>query len=136
MHAWLIATVFAATQILWAEHGIAAPGADLPRPEQPESFEQVRPDSLFRGLFDRALATLQEYVEVEGTLPQDDPSRQQAGEFRLKLFPQGKSRSQEHVTAEGAFRFTPDGDQREFTLRFKSSKHPQDSFLRSTDDFI
>jgi hypothetical protein len=105
MHAWVIATVFAVAPVLWAAHGIAAPGEDLHRPDQLESFEQ-------------------------------DPSQRQAGEFRLKLFPQGKSRSQEHVSAEGSFRFAPDGDQREFTLRFKSSKHPQDSFLRSTDDFI
>lgn len=136
MHAWVLATVFAVTPVLWVEPGIAAPGEDLHRPDQLESFEQVLPGTFFRGLFDRALSTLQEYVEVEGTLPQDDPSQRQAGEFRLKLFPQGKSRSQEHVTAEGSFRFAPDGDQREFTLRFKSSKHPQDSFLRSTDDFI
>ncbi len=136
MHAWVIVTVFVVAPVVWAENGIAASGEDFHRPDQLESFEQVLPGTLFRGLFDRALATLQEYIEVEGTLPQDDPSRGQAGEFRLKLFPEGKSRSQEHVTAEGAFRLAPDGDQREFTLRFKSSKRPQDSFLHSTDDFI
>lgn len=135
MHAWVIVTVFVVAPVLWTEQGIAAPGEDLHRPDQPESFEQVLPGTLFRGLFDRALATLQEYVEVEGTLPQDDPSRGQSGEFRLKLFPEGKSRSQEHVTAEGSFRLAPDSDQREFTLRFKSSKRPQNSFPRS-DDFI
>ena len=94
MHAWVLATVFAVTPVLWVEPGIAAPGEDLHRPDQLESFEQVLPGTFFRGLFDRALATLQEYVEVEGTSPQDDPSQRQAGEFRLKLFPQGKSRSQ------------------------------------------
>ena len=81
----------------------------------------------FRDLYNQALSTLQEYVELEGHLPGEGSSRQQAGEFRLKLFPQGKSRSQEHVSAEGSYRLAPEDGQREFTLRFKSSgnsRHP------------
>ena len=83
------------------------------------------PETLLRGLFDRDLATIRDYVEVEGSLPSEGaPS---AGEFRLKLFPQGRARSQEHITAEGSFNLAPDEDQQQLILRFKSSKPPQRS---------
>ncbi|MEK6803480.1 MAG: hypothetical protein AABZ34_12560 [Nitrospirota bacterium] len=71
---------------------------------------------------------------MEGTLPSHEPRR--AGEFRLKIFPQGKSLSQEHLTAEGSFHLSPDAEQQEFTLRFKSSKHPSRPLPPVTDDVI
>ena len=88
-------------------------------------LDKTTPEKLLRGLFDQALATIQEYVEVDGSLPSQESRR--AGEFHLKLFPHGKSRSQEHVGAEGSFNLSPDADQQEFTLRFKSSKPAQGS---------
>ena len=88
-------------------------------------FDKSTPEKLLRGLFEQALATLLDHVEVEGSLPSD--AARPAGEFRLKLFPQGKSRSQEHVTAEGSFNLSPDADQQQFILRFKSSKPSQQS---------
>ena len=97
--------------------GAGRVASDLPAKTTPEKF--------LHGLLDHALATLQEYVEVEGSLPSQESRR--AGEFHLKLFPQGKSHSQEHVTAEGSFNLSPDSDQQEFTLRFKSSKPSQRS---------
>ena len=66
-----------------------------------ELLDKTTPEKLLRGLFDQALATIQEYVEVEGSLPSQESRR--SGEFHLKLFPQGKSHSQEHVGAEGSF---------------------------------
>lgn len=86
-------------------------------------------EDLLHGLFDQALATIREYVEVEGNL--SSPESRRTGEFRLRLFPQGKSRSQEHLTAEGTFHLSPDTDQQEFTLRFKSSKPSQRQDTRS-----
>ena len=89
------------------------------------------PETLLRGLFDQALAKIRDYVEVEGSLPSEGaPS---AGEFRLKLFPQGRSRSQEHITAEGSFNLAPDEDQQQLILRFKSSKPPQRSVPPSVE---
>ncbi len=86
-------------------------------------IDKPEADDLLHGLFDQALATIQEYVEVEGHL--SSPESRRTGEFRLKLFPQGKSHSPEHLTAEGSFQLSPDSDQHEFTLRFKSSKPSQ-----------
>lgn len=117
-----------------ASDGHPLPVEDLRRSIENEAFDKTMPESLLRGLFDQALATLQEYVEVEGTLPSDEPRR--SGEFRLKLFPQGKSHSQDHLSAEGSFRLAPDADQQEFTLRFKSSKNPPRPVPSLSDDMI
>lgn len=102
-------------------------------PQASELFDHVIPQDLLRNLYSQALSTLQEYIEVEGNLPGEGSSRQQPGEFRLKLFPHGKSRSQEHMSAEGSFRLSPDADQQEFTLRFKSSRTPLSLPLASDD---
>ncbi len=122
MRTWLIATVFLAAPMLLTAEVPAAQAAERQDKQASEFFDQVVPKGLLRDLYNQALSTVQEYVELEGSLPGEGQSRHQAGEFRLKLFPQGKSRSREHVTAEGSFRLSPDADQREFTLRFKSTR--------------
>ena len=99
-------------------------GLDLSRVAS-DLLDKTTPEKLLHELFDQALARVREYVEVEGNLPALESRR--SGEFRLKLFPQGKSHSQEHLTAEGSFSLSPDADQQEFTLRFKSSKPSQQS---------
>lgn len=133
MRAWLIATIFLAAPILLTAEVSVAAAADGHAQEASESLEHVLPNRLLRDLYSQALSTLQEYIELEGNLPGEGSSRQQAGEFRLKLFPQGKSRSREHVSAEGSFRLAPDGDQQEFTLRFKSSRNPPPLLLPNDD---
>ena len=105
-------------------------GTDLGRVAS-DLFAKTTPEKFLHGLLDQALATMQDYIEVEGSLP--SPDTRPSGECRLKLFPQGKSHSQEHVTAEGSFHLSPDADQQEFTLRFKSSKPSQGSIPPSSD---
>lgn len=80
------------------------------------------PESILCELYNRALAALQEHVEVNGLLPGDGSTGPQKGEFQLKFFPYGKSRSQEHLSAEGSFNLSPESEEPELTLRFKSSK--------------
>jgi hypothetical protein len=134
MTGYLLTALLLTATPLSAAEGHAMPVEDLRRSVVNEAFDKTMPGSLLRGLFDQALATLQEYVEVEGTLPSDEPRN--SGEFRLKLFPKGKSHSQDHLSAEGSFRLAPDADQQEFTLRFKSSKDPQRPVPPLIDDMI
>ncbi|MGZ9189572.1 MAG: hypothetical protein ACXW39_05910 [Nitrospira sp.] len=94
-------------------------------------LDKTKSDNLLHEWFDQALATVREYVEVEGNLPAQESRR--SGEFRLKLFPQGKSHSQEHLSAEGSFSLSPEADQQEFTFRFKSSKPSQHSVPPSNE---
>ncbi|WHZ21926.1 MAG: hypothetical protein OJF47_001038 [Nitrospira sp.] len=113
----------------------AATLEDFRSPDLNGSFDHTTPRDVLRGLFTQALATLQEYIEVETTLPAEGPSQPQTGEFRLKLFPQGKSHSQDHLTAEGIYRRSPDAGQ-EFTLRFKSSRNPPSTLPPLSDDVL
>ena len=108
MTRWLMVTLLCTAPLLQAVQSQAAPGDTAQTPDSIESFDPPTPDAL-RSLYNQALGALQEYIE---------------GEFRLKVFPQGKSRSQEHLSAEGSFRLSPDHGQQEFSLRFKSSKRP------------
>lgn len=130
----LVVVLFTATP-LWAADN-TPPNADFPALDSRDLFDQAISSNPLQGLFAQALATLHNYVEIETTLSPDEPSRRRAGEFRLKLFPQGKSRSQDYLSAEGSFRLFPDADQQEFTLRFKSSKHPQQPLPPLDNDVI
>ena len=132
---FVAALLFIAT-LISADNTSAKPSEELHPADLADSLEQVMPDKIIRGLFNQALSTLHEYIEVEAALPQDAPPQRRSGEFRLKLFPQGKSRSPEHITAEGAFRLSPDTDQQEFTLRFKSSKNPPHPLPPLSEDVI
>ena len=123
MTRWLMVTLLCTAPLLPALQSQAAPGDTTHTPDSIESFDLPTPDGL-RNLYNQALAALQEYIEIDGSLPQDGETQTRVGEFRLKVFPQGKSRSQEHLRAEGSFRLSPDPGQQEFSLRFKSSKRP------------
>ncbi|HAN92760.1 MAG: hypothetical protein WAU44_06860 [Nitrospira sp.] len=123
MTRWLMVTLLCTAPLLQAVQSQAAPGDTAQTPDSIESFDPPTPDAL-RSLYNQALGALQEYIEVDGSLPQDGETQTRVGEFRLKVFPQGKSRSQEHLSAEGSFRLSPDHGQQEFSLRFKSSKRP------------
>ncbi len=123
MTRWLMVTLLCTAPLLSAVQSQAAPGDTAHAPDSIESFGLPTSDGL-RSLYNQALAALQEYIEIDGSLPQDGETQAQGGEFRLKVFPQGKSRSQEYLSAEGSFRLSPDPGQQEFSLRFKSSKRP------------
>lgn len=134
MRVWRVAITFLAALILPMAESAVAAAADDHVPEASESYERIIPNGFFRDLYSQALSSLHEYIELEGNLPGTGSSTPQAGEFRLKLFPQGKSRSREHLSAEGSYHLAPDSGQREFTLRFKSSNNPPSSL--PNDDVI
>jgi hypothetical protein len=129
---FLTALLLTATP-LYAAEDRAVLGTDVGRLAS-DLLDKTTPEKLLRGLFDQALATIQDYIEVDGSLPSQDPWR--SGEFHVKLFPQGKSHSQEHVGADGSFHLSPESDQQEFTLRFKSSKPSQRSASPPSGDIL
>ena len=93
MTRWLMVTLLCTAPLLQAVQSQAAPGDTAQTPDSIESFDPPTPDAL-RSLYNQALGALQEYIEVDGSLPQDGETQTRVGEFRLKVFPQGKSRSQ------------------------------------------
>ncbi len=119
---WLFTLlIFLLAGPVWAQdyRPLAAQGPEEFNFEEP--FEQALSNTLLRSLLSAAAANFHEYVEFEGRMAPEGSSTPPSGEFRLKFFPQGKSRSQDHVTAEGSFRLSPNRDASEFSLRFKSS---------------
>ncbi len=97
----------------------AASNGDEHSSDQGTACAGLIPEKLLCDLYNQAVATLRNHVEIDGS------AAQRTGEFRLKFFPQGKSRSQDHLSAEGSFNLSPETEQHELTLRFKSSKPAQ-----------
>ena len=101
--------------------------------EQP--FDEVIGKQFLRSLLNQALDAIEDHIELRGKLRHGEQNGGESGRFELRLYPQGKSRSDEHVGAEGSFRFSPDDDDNELTLRFKSSKDTRRT-AQSPGDFL
>lgn len=86
------------------------------------------PEQPFKGLGQRllesflgqALAELDEHFEMSGTLDSAQKDKKQT--LRFKFYPNGKSKSDEHIAAEGWFGPSPDSRQEEFHFRFTVPK--------------
>ena len=94
-------------------------------PEQP--FKQGFSTSMLRSLLNEALDVFEDHVEIAGNLDSNDGKNDRGGNLRFKFYPEGKSKSDQHHSAEGSFRFAPDDTLRDFSFRFKkpdeSAKH-------------
>ena len=91
-------------------------------PEQP--FQQGFSTSVLRALLNEAFDALEDRLEITGKIVPDDVKGDRRGNLRLKFFPEGKSKSDQHHTAEGWFRFSPDHTLRDFSFRFKGPEEP------------
>lgn len=86
-------------------------------PDQP--FRQTFNSTMLRAMLNRTLDLIEDHIEIVGDVDRKDPSGEQKGRFSLKVYPKGKSQSDEHVAAEGWFRFSPDLGRQDFHLRFQ-----------------
>ncbi|HEX6825288.1 MAG TPA: hypothetical protein VF077_03145 [Nitrospiraceae bacterium] len=96
-------------------------------PEAP--FQQGLSTGLLRSLLNQALDQLEDHIEIMGKLDPDDVKGNRQGRLQFKFYPEGKSKSDEHVGAESWFRVAPDHTLRDFYFRFK---HPEDSLKHSS----
>ena len=93
------------------------------------------PEQPFNGLGERwleslvgqALAALDDHFEMSGSFNSDAKSIDQKNRLRFKFYPNGKSKSQEHIAAEGWFGPSTDSKQEEFHFRFTVPKSLADS---------
>jgi hypothetical protein len=67
---------------------------------------------------------LEDHLEISGNLSPDEKQGDRRGNFKLKFYPEGKSKSDESLSAEGWFDFSPDSGQQDFLFRFKLPKDP------------
>jgi len=93
-------------------------------PEAP--FQQGLSTSLLRSLLNEALDKFEDHVEFMGKLDSGDVKGDQKGRLQFKFYPEGKSKSDQHLGAEGWFHATPDGGQQDWHFKFtlpKDRKH-------------
>lgn len=105
--------------IVGAQTADAAEGPSFD-PDQP--FRESLSTHLLRSMLNRALDALEDHLQIDGTLAPADPHGDQKGRLELKLYPKGKSKSDEHVKAEGWFSLSPESGVHDFHLRFKNPR--------------
>ncbi len=89
-------------------------------PDQP--FDQALTTGVLRSLLNQALDQLEDHVEITGTLNSDASKGDKDRHFRFKFYPEGKSKSDQHLTAEGWFQFSPDTGQHDWHFKFMLPK--------------
>lgn len=89
-----------------------------------QPFDDAMAKGLLRSFLNQALDAIEDHVEMKGRLRQSPQGGEEEGRLELRVYPHGKSRSHDHVAAEGWFRFSPDLLNNEMTLRFRSSQEP------------
>lgn len=86
-------------------------------PDQP--FAQAFSSKMLHDMVNRTLDLIENHIEVAADVDPKDAGGEQQGRFSFKLYPKGKAQSDEHVKAEGWFRFSPDLGRQDFHLRFE-----------------
>lgn len=124
--AWLIVVPVAATAGGYAS---ASPEFD---PDQP--FQEALGADPWGWLFNEALGSVQDYVELEGGYSSQDGLEGRHGHFELRIFPRGKSASDEHLSAEGWFSFSPRIE--EFRFRFRATPRMRPPGSPNEEDII
>ena len=99
--------------------GVPAPTAAADSLSPDQLFQQPLSIDLLRSLLSQALDRLEDHVEISSNLRQGDPKADQSRSLRFKFYPEGKSKSDRHLSAEGWFRSVPDSGQVDWHFRFK-----------------
>ena len=86
-------------------------------PDQP--FREAITKDLLRSWLNQALDMLDDHLEITGTLAPDEAGGDRRSHLRFKFYPDGKSKSENSITAEGWVDQSPDGRQRDLHFRFK-----------------
>jgi len=93
-------------------------------------FQQELTTSLLRSLLNQAFDRLEDHIEIMGKLDSDDVKGDRQGRLQFKFYPEGKSKSDEHVAAEGWFHVTPEGGEHDWHFRFTLPKDRKNSPLQ------
>jgi hypothetical protein len=120
----------AAFFLMWLATPVWATEGETFDSDQP--FEQALTTSLLRSLLNQALDRLEDHVEMSGNLKPDDTNGDQRRHLRLKFYPEGKSKSDQHFVAEGWFHFSPEAAQQDWHFKFKL---PKDRSKKSSMQF-
>ena len=89
-------------------------------------FQQGLTTTLLRSLLNQAFDRLEDHIELMGKLNSSDAKGDRQGRVQFKFYPEGKSKSDQHLAAEGWFQVSPEGEQHDWHFRFslpKDRKH-------------
>ena len=87
-----------------------------------EPFNQAITKNLLRSFLNQALDVLDDHLEVTGTLNPNEKQGNRQQYLKFRFYPEGKSRSNESMTAEGWVDQVPDSSQQDFHFRFSLPK--------------
>ena len=93
-------------------------------------FQQGLTTSLLRSLLNQAIDGLEDHIEILGKLDPDDVKGDRQGRLLFKFYPEGKSKSGQHLSAEGWFHVTPEGGQQDWHFKFTLPKDRKNSPLQ------
>ena len=106
-------------------------GAAEVEPFNPDApFEQGLAPRLLRSLLDHAFDSLDDHIEVMGKLDSGDVKGDRQGRVQFKFYPEGKSKSDQHLAAEGWFQVSPEGGQHDWHFHFSLPKDRKNSPLQ------
>jgi hypothetical protein len=94
-------------------------------PDQP--FNQALSERMLESLLSQGLAALNDHVEIFGSMDSESGAHDRKQTFRFKFYPEGKSKSDEHITAEAWLGPSEDSRRREFHFRFAVPRSPDGS---------
>jgi hypothetical protein len=97
-----------------------------------QPFNEAVTKHLLRSWLNHALDVLDDYLEITGTLTPDQPKGDRRSSLRFRFYPEGKSKSDDSITAEGWVDRSPDGHHQEFHFRFAL---PESSSRNSFEQF-
>ncbi len=99
-----------------------AGAAEVPSFDPDQPFQESLSTQMLRSLLNRALDALEDHIQIDGMLAPADTQGDQKGHLELKLYPKGKSKSDEHLKAEGWFSLSPESGMHDFHLRFQNPR--------------
>ena len=103
-------------------------------PDQP--FKQALSQRLFASLLSQALEVFSEHLEISGNLDSELGEGNRKQGLRFKFYPGGKSKSEEHIVAEGWLGPSADSRQRELHFRFAVPNSPAGSSQDGFDNVL
>ncbi len=112
----MLRTVAAAVFLMCTAAPLWAAEQEPFNPDQP--FEEALTTSRLRSLLNQALDTLEDHMEITGHLEADTSKDDKGRYLRFKVYPEGKSKSDQHLTAEGWVHSSPETGQRDWHFTF------------------
>ncbi|HEU4683568.1 MAG TPA: hypothetical protein VFS39_03595 [Nitrospira sp.] len=103
-------------------------------PDQP--FRQGLTRHFLESLLNHAAEAIEDHLEISGSLHHGDKNAPGSlGALGFRFYPEGKSKSDRHFSAEGWFGRSPDSKEQELHLRF-SLPRSSDSSSRLPDNVL